>query len=84
MTISSASSFFLNDLQLFLSYTLLFLLKNQNQKQKFDQHRIEYWIFPVIQGMKTKMVMEFCVDSQPPLLYKMILPERLSAWSPRL
>lgn len=71
MTISSTSSFLLNDLQLFLSYTLLFLLKNQNQKQKFDQHSIEYWIFPVIQGMKTKMVMEFCADGH---LYKMNTP----------
>ena len=41
--ISRASAFFLNDLQLFLSYLLLFLPPLKNQKQKFDQHRIIYF-----------------------------------------
>lgn len=71
MTISSTSSFFLNDLQLFLSYTLLFHLKNQNQNQKFDQNRILN--FPSYPGNEDKDG-HGVLCGRPPLLYKMNTP----------
>ena len=66
--ISRASAFFLNDLQLFLSYLLLFLPPLKNQKQKFDQHRIIF--FPNYPGNEDE---DGClILCEEPLLLSMV------------
>lgn len=86
-TISRASTFFLNDLLLFRFYLLLFLLplKNQKQNQKFNQHRINYYIFPNYPGSEDK---NGCgvLCRWPSQLYKMEgtgAPFNLKSLSPR-